>query len=85
MTVMQVEVALSVLVDIPDTSEDFQGDAAKAMCHEFITGSKGNYCGCRWVIMSHDVLETAPNPHYDGNQSLFPEVNPKTQGGKNGS
>ena len=71
MAVMQVQVELSVLVDVPATSEDLKADAAKAMCHEFITGSRGNYCGCRWIIMHHDVVDTNPNPHHD---DLFPEV-----------
>lgn len=71
MTVMQVEIRLSVLVDVVESSEDFEKDACTVAEHEFITGTKGNYCGNRYIIMSHHAEGACRNPHHD---NLFPEV-----------
>jgi len=74
MTVMQVELRLSVLVDVPETSDDLEKDACTVAEHNFITGTRGNYCGIRYIIMSHHAEGACRNPHHD--ELLNPEVRP---------
>lgn len=71
MTVMQVELRLSVLVDVVESSEDFEKDAMTVADCAFMTGTRGNFCGNRYIIMSHHAEGASRNPHHD---ELFPEV-----------
>ena len=71
MTVMQVELRLSVLVDVVESSEDFEKDAMTVADCAFMTGTRGNFCGNRYIIMSPHAEGASRNPHLD---ELFPEV-----------